>query len=368
MHVVVDGIAFESGRLHGICRYHREILSRIGRTERVDVWLRRPPRAQMPEHCHVMSPAPWRWVMRRGRLRRAFGGWVRPSRKNMTGVFHSTFFTMAPYTDMPQVVTVHDMIPERFPDACFWPGVGEHVAIKRRVIEAARVCIAVSWATAKEVKAFYPRVADKIVVIHHGSDHFTSNENSRSHNCRGIDFTKGYALFVGDRYSYKNFRTVLEAMARSAWPRSMHLRIVGVPFTDLEERLITRLGVKSYVDYAGVLSDAELGHCYEQAMCLISPSLSEGFGFPVLEAQRRGCPVVCSDIEVYRETAGRGAVWFDPRLAESLADAVGVAVQPDARDRLIHEGYRNADPFTWDRCAAGTLAVYRQAVGEHGGV
>ncbi len=87
----------------------------------------------------------------------------------------------------------------------------------------------------------------------------------------------------------------------------------------------------------------------------------EGFGIPVLEAQLCGCPAVISDIPAFREVAGDAAVFFDPRLAERLAEAVAAVGEPDIRRRLVEAGRANVPRFNWDRTAEQWFEVYSEA-------
>ena len=86
----------------------------------------------------------------------------------------------------------------------------------------------------------------------------------------------------------------------------------------------------------------------------------EGFGIPVLEAQTHGCPAVLSDIPVFHEVAGSGAVFFDARNPQSLAEAVVRACEPDVRWQLINAAHDNRRRFTWERTAAAHVALYEK--------
>ena len=95
--------------------------------------------------------------------------------------------------------------------------------------------------------------------------------------------------------------------------------------------------------------------------CFIFPSLIEGFGLPVLEAQACECPAVLSDIAAFREVAGGAAIYFDPRLEERLAEAVAATEEPDIRRHLVEAGLVNVRRFTWNRTAEQWLDVYSEA-------
>ena len=97
------------------------------------------------------------------------------------------------------------------------------------------------------------------------------------------------------------------------------------------------------------------------------PTLYEGFGLPILEAMARNVPVACSDIGPLREVAGEAAVFFDPRSARSIADAIErILGSPSERALLVSAGKSQVTTFTWQRAAQGTLASYDRAMNHSG--
>ncbi len=139
------------------------------------------------------------------------------------------------------------------------------------------------------------------------------------------------------------------------------MHVVGPALAGHEWRLIEAMGLRSRIVNRERLSDAQLAAEYAGARCFIFPSLLEGFGLPILEAQANRCPLVCSDIPVFREVAGEAAIFFDPRLGESLARVVAAASETEARHRLVEAGNENYRRFSWDRAAQQTLSVYEEA-------
>ena len=112
-----------------------------------------------------------------------------------------------------------------------------------------------------------------------------------------------------------------------------------------------------FVEYAAAAPTRSI---YADADVLLFPSEYEGFGLPLLEAQAAGVAVVCSDIPVFREVAGDGACFVDPRDADATAAALArVATDAELRSRLVDRGRANARRFSWSRTAGETLAVYR---------
>jgi glycosyltransferase involved in cell wall biosynthesis len=100
------------------------------------------------------------------------------------------------------------------------------------------------------------------------------------------------------------------------------------------------------------------------ALIFAFPSVYEGFGLPVIDAQARGVPVACSAVAAVPEVAGDGALYFDPHSIPEMAGALRRCFdEPALRRDLIERGYENVRRFSWERAAEQTLGVYRDALG-----
>jgi glycosyltransferase involved in cell wall biosynthesis len=113
------------------------------------------------------------------------------------------------------------------------------------------------------------------------------------------------------------------------------------------------------VRFAGRASDAELDALYRGARVLAFPSLSEGFGLPVLEAMARGVPVVCSNTGALPEVAGDAALLHDPLDVAGLAQSMRRLWSDEAlHAEYARRGRRRAAEFSWQRAATETWGVY----------
>ena len=108
----------------------------------------------------------------------------------------------------------------------------------------------------------------------------------------------------------------------------------------------------------GEVPDSELAALYRGARCVVSASLYEGFGLPVLEAMATGTPVVTSRGTSMEEVAGGAAVLVDPLDVESIAQ--GIAEAAARRDELVAAGLARASTFTWARTADAVEALWRE--------
>jgi alpha-1,3-rhamnosyl/mannosyltransferase len=117
------------------------------------------------------------------------------------------------------------------------------------------------------------------------------------------------------------------------------------------------------VIFLGRVAEAQLPLLYAGAALFVQPSLTEGFGLPVVEAMACGTPVACSEAPGLVEAAGSAAILFDPRQPEAITHALSTALTDSAlRTDLRTRGLRRAQTLTWSRAAEATLQVYTQAV------
>jgi glycosyltransferase involved in cell wall biosynthesis len=176
-----------------------------------------------------------------------------------------------------------------------------------------------------------------------------------------------YVLYVGKLLAHKNLERLIEAFAllrrRHAIPH--HLVLAGPPQGDVERlvHVAEQRGVTDRVHLLGYVADEELPLLYAGAAVFAFPSLSEGFGLPVLEAMACGTPVVTSNTSSLPEVAGDAAVLVDPVSIEAIADGIWSVLADDPlRRSLVAKGVERAARFTWQRCAEQTLEAYRRTV------
>jgi glycosyltransferase involved in cell wall biosynthesis len=106
------------------------------------------------------------------------------------------------------------------------------------------------------------------------------------------------------------------------------------------------------IHHAGFVGDDELAALYENAMCLVFPSKTEGFGIPLLEAMAKGCPVVSSNAASLVEVGGDAVVYVDPDDGAGWRDAIiGLSKNENRRAALAAKGRQRAALFSWKRSA-----------------
>lgn len=284
----------------------------------------------------------------------------RPTTRFRPSVVHQTYYL--PITYAPKgarrVVTVYDMIHERFADVFSMNR--SHTALKRKAVFKADHVICISECTRRDLLEIFNISADKVSVAHLGFDRLTESMHPME---RTPDIgERPYILYVGQRSGYKNFSGFLRAFASSEWLRRNFGIICfgGGSLQADERRLISELGIPQYQVSQTGGSDGKLAMCYRSAAALIYPSLYEGFGIPPLEAMSLDCPVICSDTSSLPEVVGAAAEYFNPYDTDSMRSALECTLGSSERCReLVKLGRERFVQFTWDRCTGLTLEKYR---------
>jgi glycosyltransferase involved in cell wall biosynthesis len=175
-----------------------------------------------------------------------------------------------------------------------------------------------------------------------------------------------YVLAIGTIHPRKNYALLMEAFAKLiSLPRyrKMHLVIVGGKGW-LYEKILAKarsLGLARSVRFLDYVPARDMPVLVSGARLLAFPSLHEGFGIPILEAQACGTPVVCSMTSSLPEAAGDGAVFVDPLDSDALCAAMERVMEDQAlRGKLVRNGFENIKRFSWETSARQVLQIVRE--------
>lgn len=255
------------------------------------------------------------------------------------------------------LTVVHDVAFERYP-AAYSHAARQYLRLTTRWAERrCRRLLTVSQSTADDLVELHGVSPDQLTVVPLGGGEppacpATPDELRERLVQLGID--RPFALHVGRVEPRKNQVTALRAIER----RADMLLVCAGPVVDTE--VAARLH-SPHCRLLGPVPEADLDALYACAEALVFPSLYEGFGLPVLEAMRRGLPVVTAAVSSLPEVGGDAAVYVaDPCDAEELAAAIERALGD--RLRLRKMGIAQASKFTWDQTAAGVAGVIRELV------
>jgi glycosyltransferase involved in cell wall biosynthesis len=289
-------------------------------------------------------------------------------RRSGIDVMHSLASTAPALGSFRRVVTIHDLHYRILPDAHFGLlGLGMRVLVPLAARTSDRV-IAISEATAADVRRLLKVPAERLDVIPEGvgvtpDGGPVSEAQLRDTYALG---TRPVVLSVSAKRPHKNLVRLFEAIALIAPERRPIIVIPGYP-TPYEAELRRRgaeLGVLDDVRLLDWVSGPELEGLYALAAVFAFPSLNEGFGLPVLEAMARGLPVVCSNASALPEVAGDAALLFNPHDATAIMAAIErVLSDPAEATRLRAAGVAQAAKFTWAATARATAETYERAMG-----
>lgn len=348
----------------GLGRYLREVLARVsadprfGRVAvmgRPDEVRRFAPGTEVLPFAHAFySPgaqAHWLALAARGALRHDVG-------------FFPHYDVPLPGPPARSVVVVHDLNHFTLPYFPAWKVAVAGAVLRQSVKRAARVVVP-SLATRDAVLGRFPEAAPRVRVVGEGVDPaWAAPVGALPAEVQAL---RPYLLCVGNRKPHKNLVTAVDVLhrVRAAHP-AMRLVLAGGGGEDADavHARADALGVRgALVELRGV-DDERLRALYAGAACFLFPSLTEGFGLPVLEAMAAGAPVVASDRTSIPEVVGDAGVLADPHDAGALAAGVLRCLdEPAFRAALVERGRARAAGFRWE-AAAGEIADLLCEVGE----
>ena len=267
---------------------------------------------------------------------------------------HSSYYRIARGSQVLNVVTVHDFTYERFRSGA---ALLLHSWQKNHAIRRADAVICISRNTREDLLEFVPDVdSGKIhVVPQAASDIFQPIIGGPA------NITLPFVLFIGDRRAYKNFLPAVRAVQRVP---GLCLWIVGGGALQTEEKKTLDRFLPGRYEHKGFVSEQQLNTFYNQAHALLYPSSYEGFGIPVLEAMRAGCPVVALNASSIPEVAGNAAYLVETPDPELFAIALRSLFEPTNRLSLRDRGIAQAELFSWEQTFRQTVSVYEKLLGK----
>lgn len=280
-------------------------------------------------------------------------------------VVHIPYFTIPVFYRGPLVATIHDLTVRRVntgkASTLPYPfyrlrRMGYEVVLQQGLRNVTGI-LTVSQTTKRDIMASYGIPEDRITVTYEGIDPVFLTERHDT-----AESEQPFLLYVGNAYPHKHpelvlaaFRTLLRAQPDCS------ARLVFVGTSDFfYERLKASAAVRELgaaVEFRGAVSDAELLSLYDRATALVFPSEMEGFGLPALEAYARGCPVLCSDIPIFRELLGTAARFIPVGDTGAWSAAMS---------QVLHRPYRTAVDrqllrrYSWQSLARETLKQYER--------
>lgn len=278
-------------------------------------------------------------------------------------------------TQIKSVVTIHDLIFERYPNQ-YKP---VDVAIYRKKFSLAckyadRV-IAISEQTKEDIIAYYKTPEHKIEVCYQSCNPIFESvvdTDEKKRIKQKYQLPDSYFLYVGSVIQRKNLLQICKALTILKQKLSIPLVVIGngdsnyantvknyIAANHLQQDVIFLSEQTTAKNDAGFWSAVDFPAIYQSATAMIYPSIFEGFGIPVLEALWSKLPVITSNVSCLPETGGDAAFYIDPDNADAIADAMQqVATNNSLRESMIVKGLLHANKFTPANCAAHVMQVY----------
>ncbi|MFH1171542.1 MAG: glycosyltransferase family 1 protein, partial [bacterium] len=243
----------------------------------------------------------------------------------------------------------------------------------RFALRHAKTILVPSAFTKSEILDLYPSARSRendLVVIHHGFDrerYFSQSPEDDSPlpllDAYGV--RQPYFLYVGRLQEKKNVPRIVEAFAEmmsNAPGENIQLVLAGQPDYGYERILsiIHDHRIEQRVKILGYIGGKELPQLMRAARAFLFPSLYEGFGIPILEAQASGTPVMISTVASLPEVAGDGALAVDPYDLHAISRGLErLFADEGLRTELIIKGKKNLERFRWEDSAQATLDILR---------
>jgi glycosyltransferase involved in cell wall biosynthesis len=289
--------------------------------------------------------------------------------KNEFDLFHSTS-NQYPAFLKNGIATVHDITFKKYLNSKWWTfNMGSrflNFVIKNALKNAAAV-IAVSEYTKKDLIENYKinlKDSEKIKVIYEGWEHLKdikADESSES-----FPKIKDYLFYVGTTRVHKNMKNLLKAfnIAIASLPKNTKLVVSGNETYLNEDDKATIAAINKdgeRVLFTGFVSNSRLKYLFKNADAFIFPSLSEGFGIPVLESFYFKKPLLCSNTTSLPEIAGDAALYFNPESPENMAEVIlQFFNNRKIEAELIEKSAERLKLFSWKKAASETLELYRE--------
>ncbi len=374
MNLIFGDEIFRSQRVGGISRIFRSIIPLLrGMDEIEGVLLFRNSRWGLPQpFSESFDGVRGVWIDARKRpyrLRNAinkkvllpFNRWHLERLKDL--VYVPTYYSNLP-ARIHSVCFVYDMIHEMFPDSFSPDERSREIERKRCAIRSSSRCLCISETTKMDLARLANVDADRCDVVYLGGGE-RKDLNSISETFPLQQSSCLRILYVGETVAkYKNFSFLLSALSFMCAKLGLSVEFNVVTkshsYSTFAATHIIPQNIKVCWHY--MAADQTLNMLYQYCDVFVYPSLWEGFGIPIVEALSWGCPVVCSDIAVFREIAEGVVDFFDPRSDGEFILAMSRALDAGRTAKAVNARTNHAAQFTWENCAKKFLASAKKCL------
>ena len=285
---------------------------------------------------------------------------------------HSNAMYSAWTGQKPSLVTCHDMLAVRgaLGEDTDCPASTSGKVLQRWIVRGLRRAdsvAAVSSATAADCERITHRPPARVATVLNALNYPYREDCAAADllagRLPGLDLRKPFVLHVGSNLPRKNKLAVIQAFARASSSVDLQLVFAGPPLTGELRKTLRAENIEQRTIEAVKPDNELLQALYNTALCLLFPSRFEGFGWPLIEAQACGCPVLCSRCGPFSEVVGEAALMRDADDVDGFArDIELLATSPSERERLREAGRKNVRRFSPDQMIARYLELYGELV------
>lgn len=263
------------------------------------------------------------------------------------------FGSTAPLFYSNKISTIHDVAFERYPKSFSWQFRSFYKFLIPRVARSSRIIITVSQFSKAELCGLYSLDSSKVEVIYNATSSFFRRVHKKS--------DEPYILAVSSLSYQKNFHRLIDAfIALKDQVHKLYL-VGGVNRNFADTELIRKIDSNPRIKLLGRVSDDQLVDLYSNAAIFVYPSLYEGFGIPPLEAQACGCPVIVSRAASLTEVCQNSVLYCSAHDVSDIANKIDTLLgRPDIREKLIEDGYKNINRFSWKNSASKLFEIIKR--------
>lgn len=359
MVIGIDGNEANIDRKVGIGEYAYELLLQFAKAKedvKFEVYLKENPGIEMPVPT---SNFKYRIVGPK-KLWTQFGLPLNLFIEKRPDVFFTPTHYAPRFSPVPSAISIMDLSFIHFPQLFAKKDLYQLVSWTKYSVKNAKAIFTISQSSKDDIIDIYGVDDNKIFVTYPGIKEGSNGKILTMDDLRkkfGID--KNYILFVGTLQPRKNIIKLIEAFSKIE-RENLILVIVGKKGWLYEDILSApqKFGVLERIKFLDFVEDKDLPSLYQNATCFVLPSLYEGFGLPVLEAMKYGCPVLVSNVSSLPEAGGDAAIYFDPKDANDIKEKIEKVISnPKLRSEMIEKGKLQIKKFSWEKTARETLRV-----------
>ncbi|MEO7046915.1 MAG: glycosyltransferase family 1 protein [Ferruginibacter sp.] len=352
----------------GISEFAYQILNKLYEFRREDkneyefiIYLKAKPLSHLPKETSW-----WKYtIIRPSRLWTQIG---LPIHLLTTSEKPDVFLTLTHYgprfSRIPTIVSVMDLSFLHFPQTFKKNDLYQLTKWTEYSVRKAKKIITISNSSKDDIIKYYKVPSEKVNVVYLGLKNLAMNEPSEK-ELSEFGVNKKFILFVGTLQPRKNISRLIESFAKL--PQDIksdyQLVIIGKKGWLFEEILEApeKFGVSESVVFLDYVSDIDLPNFYKKAEIFVLPSLYEGFGLPILEAMRYGCPVIASNVSSLPEAGGDAALYFEPENTNDIKNIIEKVLTDNAlREKMIVRGREHYKKFTWEKAAKQVLSTIEE--------